>query len=93
MLPRSSFIHRENSKKSKFDCYSTTLLYSKFQNHELIRSIGESIGKTVGFLFIMKISEPAGKKESKHPNNWKCTGSNTAAVYTVRKNDIINNAR
>jgi len=39
------------AKKSKFDCYSTTLLYSKFQNHELIQSMGESIGKTVGVAF------------------------------------------
>lgn len=39
------------AKKGKFDFYSTTLLYSKFQNHELIKSFGESIGKSVGIPF------------------------------------------
>ena len=39
------------AKRGKFDCYSTTLLYSKFQKHELIKSIGESIGKSVGVPF------------------------------------------
>lgn len=39
------------AKKGKFDCFTTTLLYSKFQNHELIRSIGESAGKSAGVPF------------------------------------------
>jgi len=39
------------AKKGKFDFYTTTLLYSKFQNHTLIKSIGESIGKIVGIPF------------------------------------------
>jgi predicted adenine nucleotide alpha hydrolase (AANH) superfamily ATPase len=40
------------AKRGKFDYFSSTLLYSKHQNHELIRSIGESIGKTVGVPFL-----------------------------------------
>jgi len=39
------------AKRGKFDFYSTTLLYSKFQKHELIKSFGESIGKKVGVPF------------------------------------------
>ena len=39
------------AKKGKFDFYSTTLLYSKFQKHDLIKSFGESIGKSVGIPF------------------------------------------
>jgi hypothetical protein len=39
------------AKRGNFDCYSTTLLYSKFQNHELIKTIGESIGESVGIPF------------------------------------------
>lgn len=31
--------------KGGFDYFTTTLLYSKFQNHELIREIGEACGK------------------------------------------------
>ena len=40
------------AKRGKFDYYSSTLLYSKHQKHELIRSIGEFIGKTVGVPFL-----------------------------------------
>ncbi len=40
------------AKRGKFDRYSSTLLYSKHQNHDLIRSMGDSIGKTVGVPFL-----------------------------------------
>ncbi len=39
------------ARKGKFDAFSSSLLYSRFQNHEMIRAIGESVGKTVGVPF------------------------------------------
>jgi predicted adenine nucleotide alpha hydrolase (AANH) superfamily ATPase len=39
------------AKRGKFDYFSTTLLYSKFQKHERVQSIGESIAKSVGVQF------------------------------------------
>lgn len=39
------------ASRGKFDYYSSTLLYSKFQKHDLIKSIGESIGKSTGVPF------------------------------------------
>lgn len=39
------------ARRGKFDAFSTTLLYSKFQKHELIKSIGESVGASVGIEF------------------------------------------
>jgi len=33
------------AKRGKFDFFTTTLLYSKFQNHELIREMGEDLEK------------------------------------------------
>ncbi|MEI6261375.1 MAG: epoxyqueuosine reductase QueH [Deltaproteobacteria bacterium] len=39
------------AKKGNFDSFSSSLLYSKFQNHEMIRAIGESVGKIVGIPF------------------------------------------
>lgn len=39
------------ARRGKFDFFSSTLLYSKFQNHALIRSIGESLGRRVGVPF------------------------------------------
>jgi predicted adenine nucleotide alpha hydrolase (AANH) superfamily ATPase len=40
------------AKRGKFDYFSTTLLYSKHQKHDLIRSMGESIGKSAGVEFL-----------------------------------------
>jgi predicted adenine nucleotide alpha hydrolase (AANH) superfamily ATPase len=40
------------AKRGKFDYFSTTLLYSKHQKHDLIRSMGESIGKSTGIEFL-----------------------------------------
>jgi len=39
------------AKRGKFDYFTTTLLYSKFQNHEMIKSIGESMAKAAGIAF------------------------------------------
>jgi len=33
------------AREEKYDCFTSTLLYSRFQNHELIREMGTSIGK------------------------------------------------
>lgn len=42
------------ARKSNFDAFSTTLLYSKFQNHEAIQSIGKSISKQIGIPFVYR---------------------------------------
>jgi predicted adenine nucleotide alpha hydrolase (AANH) superfamily ATPase len=42
------------AKRGKFDRFTTTLLYSKFQNHERIKIIGQSLGKSVGVQFYYK---------------------------------------
>lgn len=39
------------AKKGKFDGFTTTLLYSRFQKHDQIRAIGEAVGKSVGVPF------------------------------------------
>jgi hypothetical protein len=39
------------ARRGKFDAFTSTLLYSKFQNHELIRETGEAVGQTVGLPF------------------------------------------
>lgn len=40
------------AKRGKFDCFSSTLLYSKFQKHAVIKSMGEAIGRSVGVKFL-----------------------------------------
>ncbi len=42
------------AKRGKYDYFSTTLLYSKFQKHDAIRSIGEAVGKSVGVQFFYR---------------------------------------
>jgi predicted adenine nucleotide alpha hydrolase (AANH) superfamily ATPase len=40
------------AKNLAFDGFTTTLLYSKHQKHEWIRSIGESLAKEYGVSFL-----------------------------------------
>ena len=40
------------AKRGRFHYYSSTLLYSKKQQHDLLRSMGESIGKSTGVAFL-----------------------------------------
>jgi predicted adenine nucleotide alpha hydrolase (AANH) superfamily ATPase len=42
------------AKGGKFDAFSSTLLYSKFQKHDVIQSIGEAVGQEVGIPFYYK---------------------------------------
>ncbi|MFQ5772289.1 MAG: epoxyqueuosine reductase QueH [bacterium] len=49
------------AKRGKFDYFSTTLLYSKFQKHDLVHSIGESIAKSVGVPFLYQDYRPGWK--------------------------------
>lgn len=39
------------AKRGKFDHFSTTLLYSKFQKHAMIQSIGEAVARETGIAF------------------------------------------
>ncbi len=39
------------ARKGKFDYFTTTLLYSKFQKHELIKDIGNALAKEYGVEF------------------------------------------
>ncbi|MBN1663325.1 MAG: epoxyqueuosine reductase QueH [Deltaproteobacteria bacterium] len=39
------------AKRGKFDAFTTTLLYSKYQKHEMIMAIGNSVAKKRGIPF------------------------------------------
>jgi predicted adenine nucleotide alpha hydrolase (AANH) superfamily ATPase len=39
------------AKRSKYEAFSSTLLYSKFQKHALIQSIGQTVAQEVGIPF------------------------------------------
>jgi predicted adenine nucleotide alpha hydrolase (AANH) superfamily ATPase len=40
------------AKRGKFDAFTSTLLHSKHQDHELIKTIGETVGKEQGVKFL-----------------------------------------
>lgn len=42
------------AKKGKFDAFTTTLLYSKFQKHALIKEAGEDAARAMGVRFIYR---------------------------------------
>lgn len=42
------------ARRGRFDGFTTTLLYSRFQKHEQIREIGESVGSEVGLPFVYR---------------------------------------
>ena len=42
------------ARHGKFDYFTSTLLQSKFQKHDIIRSIGESLGKSHGVPFLYR---------------------------------------
>ena len=42
------------AKRGKFDYFSTTLLYSKFQKHDAIESIGNAVAREVGVPFLYR---------------------------------------
>jgi epoxyqueuosine reductase len=39
------------AKERGFDCFTSTLLYSKYQKHETVKEIGESIGASLSLPF------------------------------------------
>lgn len=42
------------ARRGRFEAFSTTLLYSRFQRHELIREIGEAVGSELGVPFLYR---------------------------------------
>lgn len=58
---RCRFCHRlrleataHAAKHGKFDAFTSTLLHSRHQNHELIREIGEAVGTQQGVQFLYR---------------------------------------
>jgi len=50
------------AKRGKFDYFTTTLLYSKHQKHDTLKSIGQAIGKSVGVTFLYQDFRPGWKQ-------------------------------
>jgi epoxyqueuosine reductase len=50
------------ARTGKFDGFSSTLLYSKFQKHDLIREIGEKVSRETGVSFYYEDFRPGWKE-------------------------------
>jgi predicted adenine nucleotide alpha hydrolase (AANH) superfamily ATPase len=50
------------ARRGRFDSFSSTLLYSVHQKHELIREIGEAVGSEVGVPFLYRDWRPGWKE-------------------------------
>lgn len=62
------------AKRCKFDHFTSTLLQSKFQKHDMIRTIGESTGKSRGVPFLYRDFREGWKEgieTSKHLNMYR----------------------
>jgi predicted adenine nucleotide alpha hydrolase (AANH) superfamily ATPase len=58
----------KTARRGKFDAFTTTLLYSKHQNHDLIASMGHEIGRKEGVKFLYRdfsVGWKEGIEESK----------------------------
>ena len=62
------------AKRGKFDFFTSTLLYSKFQKHDKIKEIAASVGKSVGVPFFyndFRAGWKYGIEESKRLNLYR----------------------
>ena len=50
------------AKKGKFDCFTSKLLYSKFQKHDTLNQMGQSIAKAEGVPFLYRVFREGWKE-------------------------------
>ena len=50
------------AREGNFDAFSTTLLYSRYQKHDRLREIGESVGRTLGVAFHYRDFRPGWRQ-------------------------------
>lgn len=80
------------AKKGNFDCFSTTLLYSKFQKHQLIRSIAKSVSNKIDIPFYyddFRVGWNQGIYESKNLKMYR--QSYCGCIYSEKERYYLNN--
>ncbi len=50
------------ARRGRFEAFSSTLLYSKFQKHDLVREVGEAVGREVGVRFLYRDWRPGWRE-------------------------------
>ncbi len=72
------------AKRGGFDFYTTTLLYSKFQQHERIAELGKDMAGMANVNFTITIFEKAGKRVLSVLRKWESIASSIADVCSVK---------
>lgn len=83
------------ARKSRFDAFTTTLLYSKRQNHELVKSIAEQAAKEFGAPFYYEDFRSGwreGQEQARRLNIYRqqycgCIYSEKERFYHPRRHD------
>ena len=81
------------AKQGRFDYFSSTLLYSKYQQYDLIRTVAEAVGKAVGIPFHysdFRLGWQEGVAESKRLEMYRqqycgCIYSEKERFYKAKK--------
>lgn len=73
------------AKLNGFDAFSTTLLISPYQKHDLIREIGEQKAKNTAFSFCTGISALTSAMGRTPPVPAECICKNIAVAFSARK--------
>lgn len=89
------------AKTGKFDCFSSTLLYSRHQAHDMIAGIGESVAKSVGIGFYyedFREGWEAGRDTSLRTGMYRqqycgCIYSEKQRYFKAAKNNVNTPAR
>jgi len=89
----SSRLHytAQRAKEAGFDFFTTTLLYSKFQNHEMIKGIGESVAvehKVAFYYHDFRVGWTEGQRRSREMGIYRqpycgCIYSEKERFYTA----------
>lgn len=84
------------ASENGFDCFTTSLLYSRHQQHDAIRGIGTRVaasgdyGTDAGFgsEFLYRTSAPCGRPGSTAPRKWACTARTTVRVFSANTSGL-----
>jgi len=77
---------RQIAKGGGFSAFTTTLLYSRYQKHDLIRSIGDEVAEEYDISFLYRdFREGWSEGVRIFESNLDCTGSPTAVAFIARK--------
>ncbi len=82
--------HGPAAKSGKFDAFTSTLLYSKFQNHDLIRELAQLAVREVGIPFYYEDFRQGWAEGRTKTKSWGSTNNSTAAVSSANETASCN---